>query len=529
MQHKHILTARKYTLFDCIRLPFSYLPGLMSIITAYHITHALLPALTIIVMANFIDIATQIIGDYRPIGDIFLPAGLLIAIQAYPRIVDFGLNFVTHKIPLKLRETVRVEVFEKVAAVDYKYIESSDSLDTMHRVILDPESNVVFGYYRLANIINMIVRMLSILMIFALHVWYSVPIILATAIPVLFLARRAGKKEYEAEKESSPHKRRFEYYANVLTDRQMVLERTLFGYSNYVGEKADKTFKKSHNIQKRVIKQNLFRRHSGGMISAIVVFTVMATFVGPVQAGIVSIGTFIALVAAGNTLAPLLSWNLPYQFQDLSKKREFFRDLTKVMNFEETKGGLDAPQNPPIILESLEFKNVRFSYPEMEAVVLNDISFTIEKGKHYALVGVNGSGKTTITKLITGLYNNFEGEILINGKNICEYTQAQLKSLTSVVFQDFAKYPVTLRENIAFGRAGETECTEQEWQHVLEFVALDGAANKLPKGIDTPLGKIKEDGVDLSGGQWQRVAMARSMMSTATFKILDEQPQHLTR
>ncbi|MCL2546373.1 MAG: ABC transporter ATP-binding protein/permease [Oscillospiraceae bacterium] len=522
MQPKRYLTARKYTLFDCIRLPFAYIPGLTSIITLYHIVQALTPALTIVVMANFIDTASSIIADSQPFSHIYFPLGLLLAIQAYPRLIDFFLNFVTYKIPLKLRATLRLEIFEKRAAVDYQYIESPESLDALSRVIQDPEFEVIYGYYRFANITNMSIRIVSILLIFALQVWYSVPIILVASAPLLLIAKRAGKKAYDAEKECSPYDRRWNYYSYVLNNREGVLERTLFGYSEAIGHKAVENFTVAHNIRRHTQKLNLIRHHTGGIITAVIVFTIIATLIGPVQAGVVSIGTFIALVTAGNSLAPLISWELPWQVKDLARKREFFRDLTTVMNFKETSGGLEFPASPPVDFESLEFRNVRFSYPEMEAIILDGINFTLKKGKLYALVGINGSGKTTITKLITGLYDNFEGDILINGISIREYSQAQLKSLYSVVFQDFAKYPVSLRDNITYGRAANPNCTDAEWQHVLAFIALDDASDKLPKGIDTPLGKVKQDGVDLSGGEWQRVAMARSMMSLAPFKILDE-------
>jgi ATP-binding cassette subfamily B protein len=154
-------------------------------------------------------------------------------------------------------------------------------------------------------------------------------------------------------------------------------------------------------------------------------------------------------------------------------------------------------------------------------LILNDVSFTIENGKHYSFVGVNGAGKTTITKLITGLYTNYEGEILVDGKSLRNMSQSQVKGLSSVVYQDFAKYCVTLYDNIAIADVGNLS-NRKEAENAIELVGLANAMKKLKNGLDTPFGKVMENGVDLSGGEWQRVAMARSAMSNAPLKILDE-------
>jgi ABC-type multidrug transport system fused ATPase/permease subunit len=159
-------------------------------------------------------------------------------------------------------------------------------------------------------------------------------------------------------------------------------------------------------------------------------------------------------------------------------------------------------------------------------------------------VGENGAGKTTITKLITGLYNEFEGEILINGVSIRLYTLAQLKSLCSVVFQDFSKYSISFGENIAVGDINIFENDREKLlsdnnkldfndnidktdtglkiKKAVELFNMAEAVDKLPGKYNTALGKIKDDGVDLSGGEWQLVAMARAVMSSAQLKILDE-------
>ena len=191
---------------------------------------------------------------------------------------------------------------------------------------------------------------------------------------------------------------------------------------------------------------------------------------------------------------------------------------------EDTQGANDKPVSPPPVFKFLEFKGVRFKYPGTDNYILKGISFKMESGRHYAFVGLNGAGKTTITKLLTGLYDEFEGDILINDKNISEYGQGELKSFFSVVYQDFARYHITMKDNIRIGgiNAMESEDEAERIKQAVERVGLQETVKKLPDGIDTPLGKIKGGGMDVSGGEWQRIAMARAVMNPAPVRILDE-------
>ena len=141
--------------------------------------------------------------------------------------------------------------------------------------------------------------------------------------------------------------------------------------------------------------------------------------------------------------------------------------------------------------------------------------------KYYALVGANGSGKSTITKLMLGLYRPTGGKILINDTPIEEWSQDALNGLFGVVFQDFARYSLTVRDNIAIGSLSSED--DSSVAASLELAGLNGFVKHLPRGYDTPLGKVLAGGVDVSGGgQWQRLAMARSLASAAPVRILDE-------
>lgn len=158
------------------------------------------------------------------------------------------------------------------------------------------------------------------------------------------------------------------------------------------------------------------------------------------------------------------------------------------MSFSETPEALTEPESMDIV-ESIEFINVSFCYPGTEQYILRGLSFKLEKGRHYAFVGANGAGKTTTVKLLTGLYRNYTGQILINGRDLYSYTEPQRKGLWAVVYQDFARYSFTVRENCAIGDIASLDSPEAAARvdSAFSLLELDDFLAALPMGLNTPL------------------------------------------
>ena len=182
------------------------------------------------------------------------------------------------------------------------------------------------------------------------------------------------------------------------------------------------------------------------------------------------------------------------------------------------KNGLPAPR--PIV-RGFEFRNVSFSYPGVDRCVLSNFNFTLVPGERVALIGENGQGKTTIVKLISRLYDPTGGQILLDGIDLREYDLASLHSETGVIFQDFMRYEMTARENIAVGRI-ETPHTTEEIEYAADKSLAADVIATLRDGYDQMLGRRFEGGVDLSGGEWQKIALARAYLRDAQLLILDE-------
>jgi ATP-binding cassette subfamily B protein len=180
--------------------------------------------------------------------------------------------------------------------------------------------------------------------------------------------------------------------------------------------------------------------------------------------------------------------------------------------------GLRAPRP---ITRGFEFQEVSFVYPGTSRRVLDRFNFALRPGERVALIGENGQGKTTVVKLITRLYDPSEGRILLDGVDLREYDLADLHAEMGVIFQDFMRYEMTARENIAVGRV-EMDHKAEEIEYAAEKSLASSVVAKLPAGYDQMLGRRFEGGVDLSGGEWQKLALARAYLRDAQLLILDE-------
>jgi ATP-binding cassette, subfamily B, bacterial len=207
---------------------------------------------------------------------------------------------------------------------------------------------------------------------------------------------------------------------------------------------------------------------------------------------------------------------------DMYENSLYLTNLYSFLDYEPTIKS--APNARPLKLplrEGIEFRNVTFTYPGKTEPALRDVSFTIRPGEAVALVGQNGAGKTTVVKLLTRLYDPDEGQILLDGHDLREYDLESLHAAIGVIFQDYVTYFFSARDNIGVGRLEDIEQVELIEQAAAKSGAA-GVIEKLPKGYDTTLGRWFDEGYQLSGGEWQKVALARAFMRDAEILVLDE-------
>lgn len=519
-----IIQARKYSLLDTIKIPLKFTPVSAIFVIIQMVLFGIISTVQVVVTANFIDNAVSILQGELEMGRIYPSLLAVVGLIAYTWLFGELLKFARTRMQLGVERTFGTAVMEKRARLAYHHVENPETWDLISRVGSGAEGNLLTSYNNLLSMISTVLRIGGLLLLLITQVWWAALLIMVFSIPLFGLAMKSGKANYQAGREVSKHKRKYHYLSSVLTSRDTVDERTLFGYGDKLNEIWHERYEFARRHMVNTQKIWFIRMKMGSIITAIISILIVLVLLNPVLTGVLSIGMFISLVNATFGLVQMMSWELTNYMDTLARSREFLVDLTNFANLEEIADANVVPNSPAPIFETLEFKQVSFKYPGTEKLILKNASFKIEADKHYAFVGINGAGKTTIAKLIAGLYTNYTGEIFINNKSLREYSQSELKAYLNIVYQDFARYQISVKDNIGLGNIKKyvNEDCQAQIEAAVVSVGLDEAMAKLPQGLDTPLGKVLKDGQDVSGGEWQHIAMARSMFNPAPLRILDE-------
>ena len=486
--------------------------------------------LLVLATERFVATALDVAGGRVPPAAIAAPVIALASLFAVQIVESVVRALADARIEAGLRRGFRADLTGKRARLEYHYIENTQTWDLLRRVGAGLEAEappapergpVKQAFDDAVGLAALAVRVVGIAAVLARLGWWIVPAAIAITVPFVLLGVHSGRRHYELERRLSGRRRRAEYLSEgVLQGREAAVERGLFAFGDYVNTRWRVVYDEMRRLTLRWIVR-LWVRYKGGAAPAIaVVIAAMLALLRPLQAGAIDVAFYVAAVTALLQAERVVAQELVQITSRLSQHREFFVDLTAFSAMAETPRPLTrrASEEP---FGSIEFAGVSFTYPGTEQPVLRNVSFVLEAGRHYALVGANGSGKSTIAKLMLGLYRPDGGRILINGTPIAEWPQDAMNGLFGVVFQDFARYSLTLRDNVEVGASGRLD--DAAVQASLARAGLDDDfVLRLPLGYDTPLGKVLRGGVDVSGGEWQRLAMARSLAGEAPVRILDE-------
>ena len=518
------LKPRTYDWRDLLRLPFSCEPVCTLAVVGQKLLTGVVNVLWVLVEAEFIDMALACAVGQAEINESYPLLAAMLLIIFWKR-MGWNLGRIpTGKLRVSSEYQMKRETVRKRSRIHYSLVEDSKTWELCGRISRELDRNVSRMLPSTCDFLMSLVRITGVLLIiFTESVWLGILMVLVM-LPLVSVSVKSGKRIYRAFQDASVYEKRGEYLQSVMTGREAVDERTLFSYTDYVNKEWNSQREAGRKIYLKADAMQELRKSSSGIVTN-VISTVMVLFlIWELWKGQIGVGIFIALSKAIYDIVGLMYHEMGYSIANMSRQTAFFKDLTTFANLPETEGTHDLPAEEPFAFESLELKNVSFRYPGSEQYILRGMSMKIEKGQHYAFVGENGAGKTTVTKLLTALYDEYEGTILLNGRDLKNYTSAQIKSVFANVFQDFARYHDTVANNILIGdirHMNEPEARER-MEHYIKELGIYEEIQALPQGFDTPLGKLDSHSVDLSGGQWQRVAMARSLMNPAPVQILDE-------
>lgn len=485
------------------------------------VINALIPAVQTFAVAEFINTVESIFTSVGTTSEVIWPFAAMIAVIVFQNVMPSVTNLVNESAQNRLKFVLRERFVRKQTVLKYYYIENEEFCALIHRVCEEPEKRFGKGFQNICDGIGLVVKCISLLGIVMRASWISGVAILAVSIPLFYMAMKTGKKNYALQNKALEIKRRYQYLADILTSREYAKERAVFDYNNYIEEEYDKYFQYANRKEEHIEKKKYANMKSGSLITILLGVIIMFLLLPSMKEGRISSGLYVGLVSAVLSLVQGMSWNLSGVMQGYASTKAYLEDVNIFWNLEEKEDADVEPQKiSDFQLHSIEFRHVSFRYPGEKEYVLRDCSFILRGDKCYSVVGRNGAGKSTFTKLLVGLYEDYEGEILINGLGIQEYRYAEIKGMISVVFQDFARYALSIQDNILIGNIKHKD--KKLLKRICKELEIDEFVQRLPHGLDSMLGKVEEGSVDLSGGQWQKLALARLLYSEAPINILDE-------
>jgi ATP-binding cassette, subfamily B, bacterial len=326
---------------------------------------------------------------------------------------------------------------------------------------------------------------------------------------------------YSLNFRQTPAKREMDYLRILGGSKETAKELKLFGLSSFLVGRYTKLSNELHEQNVSLAKRRLWVGVLLTLLGTVGYYGSYAFVIYQTVIGVLTIGTLTfmtgAIAGAATNIQAVFSTfsTIADQALFITDLLEFFALRPKVFS---KPGALPVPRP---IRQGFEFQDVSFAYPGQTRLVLTNVSFRLDPTERLALVGENGQGKTTIVKLLTRLYDPIGGRILLDGVDLREYDLDDLWKEIGVIFQDFMRYDLTAAENIAIGRIEDQENVFRLRSAAQKSLA-EQVIRKLPKGYDQVLGRRFEGGVDLSGGEWQKIALARAYLRDAQLLILDE-------
>ncbi|MEM7788418.1 MAG: ABC transporter ATP-binding protein [Bacteroidota bacterium] len=413
-----------------------------------------------------------------------------------------------------------VRLMRHAAALDLAHFEDADFYDHLERARRQTTGRLVllsqvFGQAQDA------VTVVSLGVGLAVYQPWLLALLALALVPAFLGEAHFNAQSYSLAYSWTPERRELDYLRYVGASDETAKEVKVFGLNGYLAERyralADAYYRANRGLALR-------RASWGGLLAAVGTlgyYAAYAVIVYRTASGTFTIGDLTFLAGSFGRMRGLLESMLA-AFSTVSGQALYLADLFSFFDIEPRVATRpNAVPVPEAIREGFVFEDVGFRYPGAEAWAVRHLSFTLRAGEALALVGENGAGKTTLVKLLARLYDPEEGRILLDGRDLRDYDLDSLRSAVGVIFQDFVRYHLTASENIAVGRISERD-DRPRIEASAERSLADSVIASLPEGYDQTLGRRFRAGVDLSGGQWQKVALGRAYMRDAQLLILDE-------
>jgi ATP-binding cassette subfamily B protein len=469
-----------------------------------------------VVLASQNNLANGLTNDrYLALKYVGIEAIALIVLAASQK----GLTVSQSLLRVLLGQRVNVLILEKALTLDLAHFEDSEFYDKMSQARSQASSRPLSLISRMFGLGQSALTLLTFSgLLLNFSVW-AVVVLVVAAIPSFIAETRFSEHAFRLFRWRSPETRQQHYLETLLAREDYAKEVQLYQLGGMLLQRYRDIFNRLYDEDRNLTIQKGVWGYLLGLLSTIAFYGAYTWMVIEAIAGKISLGEmtmYLVVFRQGQSTFASALTSIGGMYEDnlyLANLYEFLEQPVPQSEGKITEG---------IITDGIRFENVSFCYPQSQEPVLKDISLHLQHGEKLAIVGENGSGKTTLIKLLTRLYVPTHGRILLDGVDLNEWDIDVLRKRIGVIFQNFVQYQFTVGENVGVGDVEHLD-NQQEWELATEKGMAKPFINNMPQGFGTQLGKWFKGGQELSGGQWQKIALSRAFMrSQADILVLDE-------
>ena len=514
-----------------LRMVWETNPGYVVGILLLRIARSLVPLAVLWVGKLIVDEVVHAIGVYQATGAVsWTRLAVLLAIELGIALVGEGLSRVSALLESLLGDLfanrTSVQLMKHAAQLDLEQFEDAEIYDKLERARRQTVGRIGLFTMLLATLQDLI-TLITLAAALTVYVPWLLLLLVVAVLPSLLGETHFASLGYSLLYSWTPERRQLDYLRYIGASDISAKELKLFGLSDFLVGRydrlSDQFYQANRNLAVRRSVASTLLSFVGtlGYYGAYAVIIYLTVVGHESPAGVFTIGVLTFLAGSFRQSRDLIQRVL-LSLSQVFEQSLYLEDLFSFLDIEPSiRRNPDAQQVPVPIRQGFVFEGVGFKYPRAESWAVRNLNFALAPGERIALVGENGAGKTTLVKLLARLYDPDEGRILLDGVDLREYDVDSLRKNVGVIFQDFVRYDFALKENIAVGNIARIE-DDPAIKAAAERSLADSVAQRLAGQYDQMLGKRFEGGVDLSGGEWQKVALARAYMRDAQLLILDE-------
>jgi ATP-binding cassette subfamily B protein len=504
-----------------LRIVWESGPLVVSLGLVFRLVTSLIPIAALWITKLIIDGIVQAVSSHQPVrASLWWLVGAEFGIAIFGSVLSRIVDYLDALLADKYTRHVSIQVMRHAAELDLIAYEDPVFYDRLERARVQATDRLGM-IQSIGGVVQQAVTAATLSVSILLFSPWLLLLLIAGILPAFLGESHFAFLGYAKNFRQTPVRRELDYLRVLGGSREAAKELKLFGLKDFLIARFTRLSNQIYRENVGLARRRLIAGSFLSMIGTAGYYSAYVYVIWRTVTGSLSIGTLTFLTGA----IMQASGNIQQIFSTLSSIADQALFLTDLLAFFEMQPTIHSKRDslpaPRPIVRGFEFRNVSFRYPGTSRLVLNGFNFHLHPGERVALIGENGEGKTTLVKLMTRLYDPVEGQVLLDGTDLREYNLEDLYREIGVIFQDFMRYEMTARENIAVGQIDELNNLPLLQMAANKSMA-DQVIERLPRDYEQMLGRRFESGVDLSGGEWQKVALARAYLRDAQVLILDE-------